>query len=452
MPSAAVPSCADLLQLQSKLEQSVPAQFNVQEEVVKIMRRMSKHFAGVAAAFAGALCSGPIAAWAQDQAPQTNPTANQAAEPEAAPTLQLPLAVTLSANDKPAHFNAGELGPIYLTSVLSGFGQWQTNVAPGDRHWQFDFDNVQLFLNKPDGMLQFFVQAGFYAIPVIGVPYVRAVDASTSLYTLMPQAYVKLAPTPNFSLMAGKLPTLIGAESTFTFQNMNIQRGLLWNQENAVNRGVQATYLSGPLTLSAAWHDGFYSNRYSWLTLSAAYAIDKTNTLTAIAAGNTNHTNEASARTPLAQNNQQIYNLIYTYANGPWTIQPYLQYSHVPRLAQFGIEESASTYGAALLLNYDLGSPGAPAALRTEGLKLAGRLEYISTTGSVASGAPNLLYGPGSSAWSFTLTPTYQRKNFFVRGELSYVGASEITAGAAFGPDGNKHAQVRGVFELGLLF
>jgi len=31
--------------------------------------------------------------------------------------------------------------------------------------------------------------------------------------------------------MAAKLPTLIGAEYTFTFENMNIERGLLWNQE-----------------------------------------------------------------------------------------------------------------------------------------------------------------------------------------------------------------------------
>ena len=50
----------------------------------------------------------------------------------------------------------------------------------------------------------------------------------------------------------------MGAESTFTFQNMNIERGLLWNQENAVNRGVQVNHTLGKLTASLAWTDGYH--------------------------------------------------------------------------------------------------------------------------------------------------------------------------------------------------
>lgn len=151
-------------------------------------------------------------------------------------------------------------------------------MVPGDRHWHFDDDNVQLFLNKADGPVQFFVQGGFYAIPVAGVPYVRSADASPALYTLVPQAYVKLAPSDNFSVMIGKLPTPVGAESTFTFQNMNIRRGLLWNQENAVNRGLHVNYVQGAWTLTLSVNDGFYSSHPSWISGSASYAIDKSNT------------------------------------------------------------------------------------------------------------------------------------------------------------------------------
>ena len=64
----------------------------------------------------------------------------------------------------------------------------------------------------------------------------------------MPQAFLKIVPTDNFSIQAGKLPTLIGAEYTFSFENFNIERGLLWNQEPAVSRGVQANY-----TRSGRW-------------------------------------------------------------------------------------------------------------------------------------------------------------------------------------------------------
>jgi hypothetical protein len=251
--------------------------------------------------------------------------------------------------------------------------------------------------------------------------------------------------------MAGKLPTLIGAESTFTIQNMNIQRGLLWNQENAVNRGVQVNYAKGPLTLAASINDGFYSKRYTWISGSASYALNKANTVAFIAGGNTNHTDVSSTATPLFQNNQQIYNLIYTHSNGPWTVQPYLQYTHVPTLPQFGANDSASTYGGALLLNYDFGSDAIAPETRTAGFKLPVRLEYIGSSGSAADGAPNLLYGPGSAAWSITVTPTYQHKRFFVRAEVSYVNARKIAPGFAFGANGNHNSQVRGLIELGWL-
>ncbi|MDE3084284.1 MAG: outer membrane beta-barrel protein, partial [Verrucomicrobiota bacterium] len=67
-------------------------------------------------------------------------------------------------------------------------------------------------------------------------------------------------------------------------------------------------------------------------------------------------------------------------------------------------------------------------------------------------GAPNLLYGQGSKAWSITVTPTYQYKIFFLRGEASYVETSKITSGLAFGSDGNSKNQTRFVVETGILF
>jgi putative OmpL-like beta-barrel porin-2 len=81
----------------------------------------------------------------------------------------------------------------------------------------------------------------------------------------------------------------------------------------------------------------------------------------------------------------------------------------------------ASTYGGAVPASYQL----------NENVSLAGRAEYISSTGSLASGPPSLLYGPGSSAFSFTITPTYQQGIFFLRPELSYVQANDISPAAS---------------------
>lgn len=83
---------------------------------------------------------------------------------------------------------------------------------------------------------------------------------------------------------------------------------------------------------------------------------------------------------------------------------------------------------------------------------MAARPEYISSTGSVANDAVNLLYGPGSSAFGFTLTPTYRKDGFFVRGEVSVVKARDITPGAAFGRAGLNNTQPRGLIEAGFMF
>ena len=55
-------------------------------------------------------------------------------------------------------------------------------------------------------------------------------------------------------------------------------------------------------------------------------------------------------------------------------------------------------------------------------------------------------------AWSATLTPTWQVKTLFVRGELSYTKLDSMGAGAGFGKLGNKDDQVRAMVETGVLF
>ena len=416
---------------------------------------LQKSVISCAALACAVLSLGFIPARAQDQGPppatDSNPAAAAPATP-APPALLPAMAGPLAANPKPASYDLGPIGKIYITGAVSGFGQSQDHTTPSDHNSQWDVSNAQIFVNKPDGLVQFFIQAGAYSLPDLGLPYTRATDAVKAFYGALPQGYIKLAPSGNFSLMAGALPTLIGAEYTFSFENMNIERGLLWNQENAVNRGVQANYNAGPLALAVSWNDGFYSNKYSWAWLSATYTVDNANTVAFIASGNTRHTNVSTAATPLFQNNEKLYNLIYTHTAGAWTLQPYLQYTEVPALPEFGANQSASTSGAALLLNYNFDSDSTPRALRLAGFNVPVRVEYISATGSAAGGTPNLLYGPGSKAWSITVTPTYQYKVFFARAEFSYVGARDTTPGSAFGPHGADRSQTRALLETGLLF
>lgn len=352
------------------------------------------------------------------------------------------MSASLSANPNPFSVDAGPLGKIYIDGALTGLAFWQSNPVAGDRDGHVDLSNGQVFIQRTDGWLQFYVQAGAYSLPSLGTPYTRADELLDKTYGVVPQAFAKVVLSDRLSIEAGKLPTLIGDEYTFTFENLNIERGLLWNQEPAVSRGVQANYTAGPLTFALSWNDGFYSNVYNWVSGSAAWTIDSANSLSIIGGGNLGTTHSSSFATPLAQNNGDIFNLIYTHTAGPWTISPYLQYANIPSNASLGIAQSASSYGAALLVNYAL----------NDHWKLAGRAEYIKSTGGFANGAPSLLYGPGSHAWSLTITPTYQQGIFFARAEGSYTGIGGSAAGFEFGSNFDKSSQVRLMVEAGVLF
>ena len=161
---------------------------------------------------------------------------------------------------------------------------------------------------------------------------------------------------------------------------MNVERGLLWNQETAVSRGVQLNYAHGPLSISVSLNDGFYSGRYNWVTASLGYTLDKENSVTLVGGGNVSHTARSSAATPLLQNNGEIYNLIFSHTAGPWILQPYLQYTRTHAESElWQLRAAPSTYGAALLLSYAV----------TKQFHLAGRAEYITSSGTRGGSTPS---------------------------------------------------------------
>ena len=368
----------------------------------------------------------------------TSDTATRSAAP-AATVLPMPgMSGPLTLNPTPTRLNS-----IYISGVASGLAQFQTHAAQSDKPAQPDLSNGMIFIQKSSGLFQFYLQVGTYSVPDIGVAYIRSSVAPNTSYGVVPLGYVKIAPSDNFSVMIGKLSAFLGAEYTFSFQNMNIQRGLLWDQSNSVNRGVQLNYSVGPLAFAVSYNDGFYSDKYNWLAGSLTYTVDAANTLTFIGAGSLSRTDISSSATPLYQDNEHGYNIIYTHTAGQFTIQPYLQYTGVPKAALLNTRQNASAYGAAVLVDY---------SVPHSGFSLPVRAEYITSTGSAAAGAPGLIYGPGSKAWSATVTPTYQYKRVFVRAEVSYVKAGNITRGSAFGPYGNDDSQSRAIVETGIIF
>jgi len=375
-----------------------------------------------------------------DQPQTTTAAATPAAEPAAPAPLTTPAITGPLQASPPITLEAGPLGKLSLNGIVSGLGLFQSNAVPGNNGAEGALSNGQVWIQKTTGWWQFYAQAGAYQLSSLGSPFISTETAMTDLYGPVPTAYLKLVPGKNTNIMVGILPTLVGAEYTFSFQNMNIERGLLWNQENAITRGVQINQTMGKFTASFSWNDGYYSNRYSGLSGLLSYT-NGAHSIAFVGAGYLGQTDWTSLATPI-QNNGQIYNLIYTYTKNGWVIQPYIQFNVVPTNPAVGIPQGAQAWGGAILASKTL----------KKGWSMAGRFEYISSNGSVASNSVNLMYGPGSAAWSLTATPTYQYQKFFTRGDLSFVRATNFEPGFAFGSLGTLGTQTRGVVEIGFLF
>ncbi len=378
------------------------------------------------------------------QAPATPAPAAQA--PAAPATPPAPLSTFVLTGPltwlPPATFDAGPLGTLSVNGIITGYALFQNNSIPSDASAQATLTNGQIFIQKADGPVQFFVEAGVYAIPTIGVPFVNAQNTVSSLYGPVPVAFLKLPVGKTTQFLIGSLPTLMGAESTFTYQNFNIERGIVWNQENAINRGIQINQTLGKyFSASLSWNDGYYSDRYNWLSGSITYTKGP-NTLVYDGMGTLGRTGYETAATPV-QNNGYMHAVIYTYTKGPWIVSPYFQYGDVPANPSIGIPKGTSATGGAFNVSYAFKS----------GFAFPVRVEYLTSSGSTTDGSLNLLgYGPGSAGTTFTVTPTYQKGGMYIRGDIGVVDARNYTNGDVFGNAGNDANQFRGVLEFGFIF
>ncbi len=361
-----------------------------------------------------------------------------AAAQDAPPALLPGLSGPLSYNPKPVSFDlAGS--KIYVTGVASGYVGAQSNSTPGVASSFADVSNAQVIIQKPEGLFQFVVQAGLYSHETLGLGYARATTYTDATYGPVPQAWIKLAPSSSFNVQAGILPTLIGLEAPFSFQNMNIERGVLWGQENVLTRGVQANTTVGKVTASVALTDGFLSGKFNWLSGIMSYA-DGPHTVSLVLGGALTRNARSTFSTPPVQNNSTIFNLIYSYSGDKWLVQPYFQYARVGALPFLGTTK-ADNWGVGLLAKYKI----------DDNWSLPMRWEYVDSNAPTATAA-SFLYGPGSNAFTVTVTPTYTFDRFFIRPEVSLVQVSGAAPGAAFGALGQNKSQVRGRLEFGVIF
>lgn len=333
-------------------------------------------------------------------------------------------------------------GYTFRTNNPNATGALDT-VDGADTGSRTDYSNILAAVTRTTGRFRFSATVGAYAFPVVGQtlnPTFKA-GANTDIYGIVPVAFVQFVPDSRWTFSAGKLPTLIGQENVFTFQNANVQRGLLWSTETTISRGIRATYAQGKFTGNLEFNDGFYSGRLNTLEGAAQWAAsDATMATFAFVLPPAN----AGPNPTASIANKREGALMVTQHFGKLALTPYLQWIDSPANAALGFAHERA-FGAVMIADYTFGAAWSVGA-RFE--SLADR----SAPSDPAANADLVGYGPGSKATTWTLTPAFRTANTTIRLELSSVALGAFSPGFGFGTGGMSGSQARYGLEVGTQF
>lgn len=282
-----------------------------------------------------------------------------------------------------------------------------------------DVSNGLLNVTINAGNLRANATVGDYAFPTVGFPLVpdNAAGANVELFSPLPVVALTYNFNSHFSLAAGKFAALLGQESPFTYQNINIQRGLGWNMEPTISRGVQATYTTGPWTLTVQGNDAYYSGKNrAFEGLIGWSPSSNTGVLFAAIIPSAN----VPGNPTVAVGNKAEYDLMYTRTIGKLQLLPYFLWVHSPASSVLGYTNSENAW-AGVVMGIWTFDPQWSIAFRYEDARIAG---------SPSDTSPNAdLVGFGSSgATSQTITPAFHFGNGGVlRLEYSHVSATNFS-------------------------
>lgn len=295
-----------------------------------------------------------------------------------------------------------------------------------------DISNAMLNVTAKAGKWQANASAGYYNFPTVGFGLANTsqAGANTRVFSELPLAAVQYNFDPHVSVAAGKFAALLGQESPFTWQNADIQRGLGWNMEPTLSRGVQGSYANGPLTLTLQENDAYYSGSNRAFEGLIGYAPASTTNVqfAAIVPGANVPPNPT-----VSVGNKAEYDLMLSQTIGKLQLLPYYLWVTSPSSASLGYTHAEHASAAVLIGTWTF-SPQWLLALRYEDAR------NQSGTTDVSPNADLVGFGPGSSAQSYTITPTLHfDASGVLRLEFSNVRVSTGTSQSRFG------------FELGVM-
>lgn len=367
----------------------------------------------------------------------------------------------------PFSFEAGPLGTLQLSGGADGFAYGLTGTGDGlnkgllgtSTSYGVQFLNGLVKLEKPEGPIQFTIEAGAVNSLTLGT---RPKAPAVQKWSTGPvrSAYLTVAPTPDLTISAGQIGSLEGYESGIDWKNFNMMTTAIWDVENAQSVGVSATYTHGRFNGTVEFSDGFDTNVWNYLQLSAGYAINDDNNITLFGATNLgatglgakfygNATRPYSASTVAAAGaanlvNSSVIGGYYVLTLGNLTIVPEVQYVWSTRNTKVGLTDYSSHFGAAVFANYQF--EGTP-------ISLGGWLEYFTSNGH-----ETWFLNPGAQGWGMVIGPTWSpeptKKHLFVRGEVGLLHLINvgIPGSVGYGSGGTGRNQATFLAEAGVLF
>ncbi|MGC8766127.1 MAG: outer membrane beta-barrel protein [Brevinematia bacterium] len=309
--------------------------------------------------------------------------------------------------------NVEKIGNINIDVALTAYVIYDRGIT------YYDASSL-VSISKNAEPIGFSLVGGAYYLPVVGIGILKT-TTYTDLFSTLPIAYVELVPIRGLSLQFGKLSTLIGYESAFTYLNNHIQRGLVWNMQPLIHSGVRLVYTTDLLFVKIGINDGFYS-----LVTTLKPAIEATLGLTLI----DNLSISFNIHIPDGSSiiNTKEFNSVISYIVGDLSFGADLVYVESPKDST-----SATAIGGAAHLSYFF-----------KPFKISGRIEYVQDNPDI-EGVDLIGLGDKNKGLTLTLTPSYIQGPLLFRLEISYVNAENSFI------DDNKD-QTRFGLEVGLLF
>lgn len=333
------------------------------------------------------------------------------------------LALVLLAQTTPAPTPAATPVPVITVAPEFTLYHFWTSGVPQP---SADLANGLLNFTINSGKLHANATVGDYGFPTVGFPLVpdNAPGANVELYSALPVAAVAYDFDSHVSVAAGKFAALLGQESPFTYQNLNVQRGIGWAMEPTISRGVQLSYNNGPWTVTLQENDAYYSGGSRAFEGLIGWA-PSSNTSVQFAAIVPGANVPGNMTTGVG--NKAEYDLMYARTIGKLQVLPYFLWVHSPASPVLGYTSNENAWAGVLLGTWNF-SPQT---------SLAFRYENARNTGSMTDTSPNadlVGFGPGSSASSETITPAFHFGNGGVlRLEYSHVRATGLADQSRYG-------------------